>query len=255
MDTLQDRPDTRGIPIDWVGVTNLVYPATVEGPDGGPVSATATFDLLVSLAPESRGTHMSRLLDVLARHEGPVSPKTLRPFLEALRSRLECEAARARVEYTVFVPREAPSTGSRSVLACEVVLEATLGDEYDLVFAVEVPVMTLCPCSIESPSGAGHSQRGRVAVALRYQGRVTVGEVVDLVDRCSSAPVYPLLKRADERAVIEQAREHPVMIEDLVRGVAQILDSDVRVYWYRIEAENHESTHNHDAYACLERER
>jgi len=26
------------------------------------------------------------------------------------------------------------------------------------------------------------------------------------------------------------------------------------VTWYRVEAENHESIHNHNAYACIEKE-
>lgn len=255
MRRVQDERDTRGIPIDWVGITNLVYPAAVEGPDGGTIEAKATFDLLVSLGPEARGTHMSRFLEALEEHGGPISAKGLESLLETLRAKLGSEAARSRVEYTVFVPREAPASGGRSVLACDVVLEATLADAYDVVLAVEAPVMTLCPCSIESSGGAGHSQRGRVAVAVRYDGRVTIAEIVDLIDHGASAPVYPLLKREDEQAVIERARSRPVMIEDLVRNIAERLNADVRVHWYRIEGENNESTHDHDAYACVERGR
>ena len=45
------------------------------------------------------------------------------------------------------------------------------------------------------------------------------------------------------------------VVEDLVRNVAERLDSDVRVYWYRIEAENLDSVHDHNLYACVERSR
>jgi len=252
---IQDRPDARGIPIDWVGITNLVYPAEIEGPDGSPVEVPATFDLLVNLAPDARGTHMSRFVEALEAHRSPVTPKGLRALLETLRDRLGSDAARARTEYTAFVPREGPVSKGRSVLACDVVLEATLRESFDLVLAVTVPVMTLCPCSIETPGGAGHSQRGVASVAVRFDGVVAVREIVDLVDDCGSAPVYPLLKRDDEREVLDHARRHPVLIEDLVRNIAERLDSDVRIHWYRVEAENNESTHDHDAYAAIERER
>jgi len=55
--------------------------------------------------------------------------------------------------------------------------------------------------------------------------------------------------------VIEAAYENPVFVEDLARNVAERLDSDVRVHWYRVEAENLESVHDHNAYACVERRR
>ncbi|NCZ97519.1 GTP cyclohydrolase I FolE2, partial [bacterium] len=42
-------------------------------------------------------------------------------------------------------------------------------------------------------------------------------------------------------------------VEDLVRAVALKCDSHPDISWYRVEAENLESIHNHSAYAMLER--
>ena len=44
-------------------------------------------------------------------------------------------------------------------------------------------------------------------------------------------------------------------MEDVVREVAQRLDRDPRITWYRVESENFESIHNHNAYATIERTR
>jgi GTP cyclohydrolase I len=35
--------------------------------------------------------------------------------------------------------------------------------------------------------------------------------------------------------------------------VALRLNADARVIWYKVEAENFESIHNHNAYACIEK--
>jgi GTP cyclohydrolase I len=94
-----------------------------------------------------------------------------------------------------------------------------------------------------------------VAVSVRVDGRMWVEELVEIVEDSGSGPVFALLKGEDERAVIEEAYEHPVFVEDLARNVAERLDSDVRVRWYRVEAENLESVHDHNAYACVERSR
>ena len=40
--------------------------------------------------------------------------------------------------------------------------------------------------------------------------------------------------------------------EDLVRNVAMKLRADERIIWFRVHALNHESIHNHDAFAEIE---
>ena len=62
-----------------------------------------------------------------------------------------------------------------------------------------------------------------------------------------------LLKREDEKAVTERAYDNPVFVEDLVRNIALKLNRRRDVTWYKVEAENQESIHNHNAYACIEK--
>jgi GTP cyclohydrolase I len=77
--------------------------------------------------------------------------------------------------------------------------------------------------------------------------------VIEIVEASASSELYALLKRQDEKHVTERAYENPVFVEDLVRNVAQRLNAHPRVTWYKVEAENFESIHNHNAYACIER--
>ena len=44
-----------------------------------------------------------------------------------------------------------------------------------------------------------------------------------------------------------------LFVEDLVRNVAVRLNAHKLVTWYKVEAENFESIHNHNAYACIEK--
>jgi GTP cyclohydrolase I len=60
------------------------------------------------------------------------------------------------------------------------------------------------------------------------------------------------LKRPDEKAVTERAYANPVFVEDLVRAIASHANQDPNILWYRVEAENFESIHNHNAYALVE---
>ena len=48
-----------------------------------------------------------------------------------------------------------------------------------------------------------------------------------------------------------QAYDNPVFVEDVVRNVARILRSDDRITWFEVRAVNHESIHNHSAFAVV----
>ena len=50
----------------------------------------------------------------------------------------------------------------------------------------------------------------------------------------------------------EAAYDNPVFVEDLVRNVAVKAAAHGQIKWFKVEAENFESIHNHNAYAMIE---
>jgi GTP cyclohydrolase I len=78
---------------------------------------------------------------------------------------------------------------------------------------------------------------------------------VELLEGCGSSPVWSLLKREDEKYVTEQAYEHPMFVEDMVREATLRLTAVENITWFSVAAENFESIHNHSAYAAIERQK
>ena len=119
---------------------------------------------------------------------------------------------------------------------------------------VTVPVASLCPCSREISDYGAHNQRGHVKLEVRNAPNTDVIWIEDLVaiaEKSASAPVYPLLKRADERFVTMQAYDNPAFVEDIARAAAAQLMSDPRLAWFRVGITNFESIHNHNAFANI----
>ena len=121
---------------------------------------------------------------------------------------------------------------------------------------VEVPVTSLCPCSKAVSDYGAHNQRGLITIKVRPRHRgndsfemIWLEELIELAEQCGSSPIYPLLKREDERYVTMYAYDNPVFVEDMVRNAAVLLRSDERIIWYEVRAENAESIHNHNAFA------
>jgi GTP cyclohydrolase I len=252
---IQDRPDEREIALDRVGVAGLRYPLRVPLRGGGDVRADAVVGLWVSLRADDRATHMSRFVSALeSRCDAVLTPNALEELLRSLRESLDVDAAFLEIEHPHYIVKRAPESEASSRLACDVSLAASLeGERFDLVQSVRVPVLSVCPCSMEATGGASHSQRGHVTVAVRAQGRVWVEDLVEVIEASASAPLYPLLRSGDDRTIVRAAHDRPVLVEDLARNVAERLDSDVRILWYRVDARNLDSVHAHDACASVTR--
>ncbi|MHB1645200.1 MAG: GTP cyclohydrolase, FolE2/MptA family [bacterium] len=125
-------------------------------------------------------------------------------------------------------------------------------EESIIIIGIKVPINTLCPCSKEISKYGAHNQRGVVSVLLEFSKLIWFEDIINDVESCASSPIYSLLKRADERFVTEHAYENPMFVEDVVRCVAGILKKNKNIKWFRVEAENFESIHNHNAYAMTE---
>jgi GTP cyclohydrolase I len=114
-------------------------------------------------------------------------------------------------------------------------------------------VTTLCPCSKAISAYGAHNQRGYVTLAVRSIHSIWIEDLISMIEASASSEIFSLLKRPDEKFVTERAYDNPVFVEDLVRSVALRCNSHPDITWYRVEAENMESIHNHSAYAMIEK--
>jgi GTP cyclohydrolase I len=128
------------------------------------------------------------------------------------------------------------------------------GDRHFTV-AVSVPVATVCPCSKMISDRGAHNQRGIVTVELELGPFFWIEDIITLVEKAASSPVYSLLKREDEKFITEQAYDNPKFVEDLVRDVYIELKALEDFPRFSVEAENFESIHNHSAFAYVEYDR
>ncbi len=250
----QSEPDDREIAIDRVGVKALRYPIQIRDKAREMQSTVATIGLTVDLPHHYKGTHMSRFIEVLNAHGPILHVNNLRAILDRLLERLESEKAHLDFEFPFFLEKKAPVTGAVGLMDYTVRFSATADKtNFDFILTVVVPVTTLCPCSKAISAAGAHNQRGQVTFSIRSRQPIWIEELIRLVEKCASSELYSLLKRPDEKAVTERAYENPVFVEDLVRNIAARANRETNITWYRIEAENFESIHNHNAYALVEK--
>jgi GTP cyclohydrolase I len=250
----QSQPDSRQLRIDKVGVRGLLHPIEVRDRAHEVQSTVARVSLLVDLPKDFKGTHMSRFVEVLNAHGRLVHVETLPLMLHELQRKLHAQVAHIVMEFPYFIEKEAPVTRAKGLVDYEVKFDAAAhGKDVMFTVTVTVPVTTLCPCSKAISSYGAHNQRGYVTLALRSVRPIWIEDMVAIVEASASSDIFSLLKRPDEKFVTEKAYDNPVFVEDLVRNVAVRCNAHPDITWYKVEAENMESIHNHSAYACIEK--
>src|ERR1700690_1572662 len=250
----QSERDTRELRIDKVGVRGLRFPIQVRDKARSVQNTVATIGMFVDLPKEFKGTHMSRFVEALNAHGSVIHVENFMDILRSLQQRLNSATSHLEIEFPYFMSKKSPVTRKKSLMDYVARFDAAAcGAEIDFVLTVKAHVTTLCPCSKAIAKYGAHNQRGLVTVALRFTKPVWIEDVVAMIENSASSELYALLKRPDEKFVTERAYENPVFVEDLVRNVALKLNAHPRVTWYKVEAENFESIHNHNAYACIEK--
>ena len=257
MEDVQNRQADVAMPIDSVGVRNLQLPITVNQRTGGPRHTVATVELGVELPACSKGTHMSRFVEALENWNEELSYKSMKSLLEDIRQRLQAQKAQLIFAFPFFLRRVSPVSGASSVQGYQCRLTGDLGGgsghRLEFLLEMQVPVMTVCPCSKAISHEGAHSQRAEVRLSLRMRGFNWLEEFIEIAENAASSPTYPLLKREDEKYVTEQSFANPCFVEDVVRNVAEKLERHPQVAWFKVEVESYESIHAHNAFARIER--
>jgi GTP cyclohydrolase I len=249
---VQSSEDNRRIAINKVGIKNIRHPVRVKDRSAGEQHTIAAFNMYVNLPHHFKGTHMSRFVEILNRHEQELSIESFQQMLPEMTRLLEADSGHIEMRFPYFINKSAPVTGVQSLLDYEVSFIGEIHDDVTtMTVKVIVPVTSLCPCSKKISDYGAHNQRSHVTVTAVIKDFIWVEDLIDIVEAEASCELYGLLKRPDEKYVTERAYENPKFVEDMVRDVAARLNAEPRVVDYVVESENFESIHNHSAYALV----
>jgi len=251
---IQNMSDKRGVEIQKVGVKDVEVPLSVQRKNADNQIVSAKARISVSLPHNFKGTHMSRFIEVLSNWEHKnLLGIDIRGCLIDVIEKLKAKKAEIKFEFKYFIEKVAPVSKKKSLMGYDCSFKGVykIDGEYKFILGVKVPVTTLCPCSKEISDFGAHNQRAIVSVNISYDENniIWIEDLIEQIESCASSPVYPLLKRADEKFVTEKAYENPKFVEDVLRDLILKFRNDSSINWFEVDIESIESIHNHSAWA------
>ena len=257
MTDVQNQLDTRGIKIKRTGVTNLTLPFLIaDGENVQQVVAQVRFT--VALADNLRGTHMSRLIEILTDYtRTPLKIPDVKKILVDAQEKLSTDFSAITLAFKFFTEKFSPVSKKPAPSPVDVIFVGELqrGGQMKFSLGLTVPFTSLCPCSKEISAFGAHNQRSLCKVRLDFADAeklrdVGIEKFVRLIEAQGSTEIFPLLKREDEKFVTEAAYKNPKFVEDILRDVVLTLRRVENLSAFAVECENFESIHNHNAFAA-----
>src|ERR1700761_93602 len=102
IEDVQGRADTRRLPINRVGIKDIMHPVRVRDRAKGEQHTIATFNMYVSLPHDFKGTHMSRFVEIL-HGEREISVESFGGMLRTMAARLEADTGHIEMSFPFFV--------------------------------------------------------------------------------------------------------------------------------------------------------
>ncbi len=283
-DLQASSPEVR-LGLSRVGVTGVEKAVRMRHA-GQEALVAAEIECFVDLDADQKGAHMSRFPELFgeAIDELVIPGKLLvEELAEHIASHIvqRQSACRAEVRIRARYPIERLTPVTKLVtqeLVTLIGLAAATPTSSRRVIGVEATGLNACPCAqglvreraaerlgeagfadvdveriLELVPLATHNQRGRGLLYLGTKLRIDAEELVSLVERSMSSPVYELLKRPDELFVVEHAHLTPRFVEDSVRLMVksaldeypELADDD----FVLARQVNFETIHNHEVLA------
>lgn len=253
MKDIQNLEDTRDVDIQKVGIKHIEIPLIIQRKNNSNQVVYANARVSVSLPKKYKGTHMSRFIEVLNKYQTKnLLGIDIKGCLEEVLKKLHSTSGELEFKFKYFVDKVSPVSGLTAPMSYNCSFEGIIKEcNYKFILGVIVPVTTLCPCSKEISDYGAHNQRAFISVKVSYDehNHIWLEDLIELVESCASCPVYPLLKRKDEKFVTEKAYENPRFVEDIIREAVVKLRKHTLINEFEIECEALESIHNHSAWA------
>jgi GTP cyclohydrolase IV len=247
-DLQASRPEIE-LALTHVGVTGVAKAIRLRRGEHETVMA-AEIDCTVDLARGQKGVHMSRFpelfdeaIDEVVIGEALLVEELAEHIARHIADRQDALRAEVRIAARWPIRRETPVTrlATQEMVTLVGIAAAGVSRSRRLV-GVEASGINACPCAqglvrgraserlleagfesadvdriLELVPLATHNQRGRGTLYVGTEAELDAEELVGIVERSMSAPVYELLKRPDELFVVEHAHLRPRFVEDSVR--------------------------------------
>ena len=245
MTDVQNEKPKNEIELEKVGVEGLKKYALIKRPDRD-YQIIALINSYITLPSHLRGVHMSRFIESI--EEIPSEAHSI----EELTEKISLEAFRKHgfhcyTEIFSDLPyaKTRPGGGKETSIAKMFAKFSTKSKRK--IIGVSLNGVLACPCSKELCNGLTHNQRGSLTVEIDVSNySIELLDIIEICNKSFSSPTYSLLKRPEEKKIVEQIHQNARFVEDVIRECVRLLKEKYPNKSCKVKCISFESIHDHN---------
>jgi GTP cyclohydrolase-4 len=261
---VQARVPATSVSLSRVGVTGVEKIVRIRA-NGKEQLYHAGLECYVDLNPQQTGVHMSRFEEVVneaIEHVVISEAFTAETLAAHIAERVRQRQGGLRAEVTIKARypeyKLTPVSGVKTQELYTLIGTAVSSERgMRQLVAVQAQGMTACPCAQELVAASSRErlvEEGFTDDEIeRVFAAVPVATLLSIVEESMSSEIFELMKRSDERAVVEKAHRRPRFVEDcvreMIRGVVASLPGLGDEAFVLARQENLETIHQHNVVA------
>lgn len=246
-DVQNEKPENE-IELNKVGVEGLRKYVVVKSPIKD-YHTIVTINSYIKLPSNLRGVHMSRFAESI--DEIPEETTSIEDLAEKISNTSLakhhfdcCTKVFCELPFERTRPKGEKETGIVKVIA----KYATQTKRKSL--GVIVNGALACPCSKELCDGLTHNQRGEVSVEIDVsKSKIDLYDLTGICSESFSSPTFSILKRPEEKKLVERMHQNARFVEDVVRKCVQSLREKYPKRYCVVKCTSFESIHDHNAFS------
>jgi GTP cyclohydrolase FolE2 len=247
IDVQNEKPENE-IELNKVGVQGLRKYVIVNGKEK-KYHTIVTINSYIKLPSNLRGVHMSRFAESI--DEIPEETTSIEDLAQKI-SQTSLEKHHFDCCTKVFCEfpfdRTRPNGEKEKGIAQMTAKYSTATKRKSL--GISVNGALACPCSREMCGGLTHNQRGNLSVDIDVsKGNIDPEEIIEVCSQSFSSPTFSILKRPEEKKLVEQMHQNARFVEDVVRKCVQFLRIKYPKRYCVVKCASYESIHDHNAFS------
>jgi len=244
IDIQNEKPENE-IQLEKVGVEGLKKYVIIKRPDRD-YHVIVTINSYITLPSNLRGAHMSRFVESV--EEIPTEAGSLEDLAEQIsQNAFKKHGFHCFTHVFGELPYERVRPSGKKENSVAQMFAWFSTESRQKMVGVSVNGVLACPCSKKLCNGLTHNQRGTLTVEIDISNDNV--ELLNVIETCSqsfSSQAFSLLKRQEEKEVVEKIHLNPKFVEDVVRQCVQLLKGKYPNRYCKVKCVSFESIHDHN---------
>jgi GTP cyclohydrolase FolE2 len=243
VDVQNQKPENE-FELEKVGVEGLRKLVTLKRAKA-TYSVIVTINSYITLPANLRGVHMSRFVESVRAI--PTTASSIEDLAELIsKQALEKHGFDCQTEVFGELPYERTRPGGETESSIAQMFAKYSTKTKRKTAGIQINGALACPCSKAMCNGLTHNQRGSLSVEIDTSSKTQLLDIIEICSQSFSSPIFSLLKRSEEKKVVERMHENARFVEDVTRKCVHLLKEKYPGRYCKVKCISIESIHDHN---------